>query len=469
MSEKYASDLPLPGGVEQYFDTLVTLLRRANDQPMNHEQLTETITEVCPNASKSTAIGMYISLISRMGLWSLKDDVFKLTSEGHVVLEKTDNDPTAARRLILESKIQSVAGYDSVFRSLEQGPVSFDVIDSQLKSQLKANWKSKNQTMFRLNWLRSLGYVIREKHEYALTEAGRAVLADGLISPAKPNPDKTDGGDESTSPQPPPPSPQQAEAISLADEIQKASLAGGDGTELEMITAKAFEFLGFSVQLISGSGNPDVIASALMGDDSYRVLVETKSRSKGTINQNDVNLDALAEHKIKAAADFVVVFGADFGGGNLEKWSSERGFRLLRVEELRQVLLAHADAAIPLDRLRELFVGGGSTDEGVLSALLADSESTSQLMSLCRQVYDAILEHQDEEATLSEALVVLHPRRCLFNSSDQVQYRVVAIGPLFALGRTESGSLHCRLSPRTLELRLDQIRNVIGSSRVEPE
>ena len=463
MANKYASDLPLPGGVEQYFDTLTTLLRRVNETPMKQEQLAETISEVCPNARKSTAIGMYISLISRMGFWSSKEDVFKPTPEGHALLEKADCDPSAAKLAILETKIRDVSGYDTVFGTLQKGPATFDVVDSELKTKLNVDWKSKNQTMFRLNWLRSLGYVVREGHDYKLTDAGNGVLANGLIPPTKPEPGGEDDGD-SGSPPPQHPSPLSTEAMAIADAIQKAAIAGGDGSELEVATAKAFEFLGFSVQLISGSGNPDIVATALMGENTYRVLVETKSRSSGTISQNDVNFNALTEHKLKASADYVVIFGADFGGGNLEKWAAEQTFRLLRAEELRQVLLAHAEAAIPLDRMRELFLGGGSTDEGTLSSLLADSESASQLMSLCRQVYDAILNHQDEEATLTEDSLYYILGGAHSIQAINVTTELLQSDLLCALGQTDSGSLFCRLSPKTLADRLQQIRNVIGNS-----
>jgi hypothetical protein len=101
MVTKYASELPLPGGVEQYYDTLVELLRRVGKQPMDQEQLAETVIDVCPNSSSSTAINQYISLISRMGFWSVKDDTVRLTPDGNSLLDKHDDDPSAAKRSVL--------------------------------------------------------------------------------------------------------------------------------------------------------------------------------------------------------------------------------------------------------------------------------------------------------------------------------------------------------------------------------
>lgn len=46
-----------------------------------------------------------------------------------------------------------------MFRFLSKGSRTFDDIDSALKTALQAKWKSKNQTGFRLSWLRSLGQI----------------------------------------------------------------------------------------------------------------------------------------------------------------------------------------------------------------------------------------------------------------------------------------------------------------------
>lgn len=464
METKYASDLPLPGGVEQYYDTLVELLRRVGKLPMDQEQLTAAVIDVCPNASKSTAINQYISLIGRMGLWSFKDKAFRLTPEGKALLDKADSDPAAARHAILEAKVRDVAGYDVLLKTFEQGSATFDRVDSTLKQALNVDWKSKNQTMFRLNWLRSLGYLAKNGHEYSLTPAGRSVVANGY--------DLSKDFDAATAAQkradPPELTPALvAKATALADAVEKAATSGGDGSDLEQTTANACEFLGFDVQLISGSGNPDVVATAPMGSSTYRVLVEAKSRSSGTVSQNDVNFNALNEHKAKANADFVLVIAADFSGGNLEKWACEHKVRLLRVEELRQILLAHAEAAIPLDRLRDVFVGGGSTDESMLSSVLADSELSSQLTMLCRQVFDAVLAHQSEEATLNEHSLFYILGGAHSIQSIQATTLLLQSGLIAALGRAEDGSLHCRLSRRTLAERLRQIQEVIGGSTDE--
>ena len=462
MAKKYASDLPLPGGVEQYFDTLILLLRHVRDDPCDHGALTNWIIETFPKATQATAINGYIGLVSRMGLWSTKDDRIRLTPKGSDILEKQEVDPATARRAVADLKLSEVDGYDVLLKLLASGSRTFDQLDAHLKQTLQVDWKSKNQTMFRVNWLRSLGYVEKNGREYALTAEGRQ-LADSLgpITPPSPQPP--------IEPQPPPVDQTDLvrTATEIADRIEKAATEGGDGSALEQATADAFAFLGFSTQVISGSGNPDVIASTAMGDASYRVLIETKSRASGVIHQNDVNFNALNEHKAKANADYMIVLGADFSGGNLEKWAQEAKARLLRAEELRQLLLAHAEAVLPLDSLRDLMEGGGSMDEAALSDILAESENTAQSMRLAREVYEAILKHQDQEGTLN-----VHSLFYILGGASSIQSiemtaNLLKSDLIGAIGASDEGSLYTRVAPRTLRDKLTQLNQMMGSEPVK--
>lgn len=456
MNDKYASDLPLPGGVEQYYDTLIALLRRVAEKPVTHDELVQVLIDVCPNASQSTAIAQYISLITRMGLWSSNNDRFRLTAEGTSLLEKADTDNLAAKEAVFEIKLRDVAGYDTLLKLLNQGSSGFDQLNTQLMAAIGANWKSRNQTNFRLSWLRSLGLVAKAGQQFSLTQWGSSIIAKHVITnagsiiktPVVPQTDRR-------------PSHVVRSAISITERLQQASMSGGDGSDFESAGKEAFEFLGFSVEMIGGTGNPDLILTAALGVSTFRVLVEMKSRGSGTITQNDVNFNALQEHKKKANAKLAVVVANDFSGGNLEKWAIEQNVRLLRVSELKEVLLAHAECAIPLDRLESLFQDAGSTDEGMLSSLIAESETSKDLMVLCRLVYDAVLKHQESEATLNEHSLYyilqgeysLHAIRA---TVEMLQSVLVA-----ALNRTQSGGLYCRLSPPAFALRINQISLVL--------
>ncbi|MHB1423872.1 MAG: restriction endonuclease [Gemmataceae bacterium] len=387
-ASKYASEYPLPGGVEQYFDTLVAMLRYIRDN------------NITP------------------------DDLFKL---------------------------------------LDEGAHNLDDIHEHLKEALDVDWKSKNQTTFRVNWLRSLGYVEKDGREYRLTDHGKSTFqqlngkAGTGVTVATSPPEKF--GEVASS-------PLTKRAIEIADWLDKVAVAGGDGKEFEEATEAALKFLGFETQLISGSGNPDVLATAAMGEKTYRLLIDSKSRASGTVQQNDVNFQVLEKQKQNASADHVVIVGAGFAGGNLEEFATKNHVRLLSTSEIRELLLAHAQSAFPLDVLRPLFQGGGPTDEGVLSEILTSAESKSEVMLLARKVFAAVKEFQDKAGAIhTDSLYYIlkceHSLPPIKLTVDFLKSDLIG-----ALGETERGSMYTRVSPKTLTNKLSQITRMMDLSEL---
>ncbi len=93
MTTKYASEYPLPGGVDQYFNSLVTLLKRVSEQ----QELVGFVFQEYPRTRGSTAVGQYLAHITRSGLWAIKDGKYRLTPDGSSLLEKVESDSDAAR------------------------------------------------------------------------------------------------------------------------------------------------------------------------------------------------------------------------------------------------------------------------------------------------------------------------------------------------------------------------------------
>ena len=77
-----------------------------------------------------------------------------------------------------------------------------------------------------------------------------------------------------------------------------------------------------------------------------------------------MNFQVLDKQKQNASSDHVVIVGAGFAGGQLEEFAAKNQVRLLSTSDLRELLLAHAESAFPLDVLRPLFQGGGRRTKG---------------------------------------------------------------------------------------------------------
>lgn len=455
---KYASEYPLPGGVEQYFDTLVALLRYIRDNNVTPDDLSKWMFDTFPNASGQIAVNGYIATINRLGLWLQQDDLIRLTPEGITVVTEAELDSAIARRMVIEIKHRDFMGYDVLFRLLDRGAQSLDNIHAHLKEALAVDWKSRNQTVFRVNWLRSLGYVEKDGKEYRLTDEGKATFH-ALNGKSRPNSEVLSPLQDRVSVIALAPLLRQASEI--ADRLDVLAVAGGDGKEFEEATEVAFKFLGFETKLISGSGNPDVLATAPMGDKTYRVLIDSKSRTSGVVQQNDVNFLVLEKQRQNASADYVVIVGCGFAGGQLEEFAARNNTRLLSTSDLRELLIAHAESAFSLDVLRPLFHGGGATDEGVLSEILTSAESKSEVMLVARKVFAAVKEFQDKAGAIhTDSLYYIlkceHSLPTIELTVDFLKSDLIG-----ALGDTERGSLYTRVLPATLTNKLSQITRMM--------
>lgn len=448
--DKYAGEFPLPGGVEQYYETLVAILSAVRDDKMTPEKMNAWIRQRFETVRGDVAIAGYLGTLQKQGFWGSENGVCVLSKTSLDILEASETDPGKARKQVLDMKRQAVEGYEHVLQYLKDGLRSLDEVDRSLQQAMGASWQSQNQTMFRLNWLRSLGYVRKEGRSYELTSDGKAAVGATVELPP-PVPSSPPVGDN----------PMLAEAKRLADKLEHLAVEG-NGDAFEQALGKAFCFLGFDAQVIGGSGNPDVLLDAPLGKISYRVLLDAKSRSGGTVMQNDVNFESLRVQKEKTAAVYTAVVGPDFSSGNLEQWSEQKGVRLIRAEEVERLLLAHAVCPIPLDTYVTFFKGGGTTDDGILASLLAESENTLQMIQAARSVYKAVLDHQDSDASVDENALYFILNRAY--SVDMVKAAVAFLQSdvIGAVGKTETGSLHTRLSPAALLHHLDRLKCMLG-------
>ena len=72
MPHKCASQYPLPGGMAQYVNFLITLLKRVTDAPPEQQESVDFVLQEYPRTRGSTAVGQYLAHITRSGLWTIK-------------------------------------------------------------------------------------------------------------------------------------------------------------------------------------------------------------------------------------------------------------------------------------------------------------------------------------------------------------------------------------------------------------
>ena len=136
-------------------------------------------------------------------------------------------------------------------------------------------------------------------------------------------------------------------------------------TEYEIVLTDAFRFLGFQAKTIGGKGDTDVLLTANIGKESYKVDVDGKTSKNEKISDAQINWLSLKDHKEKNNSNFVVVAGPGFAGGNLEKRAKEYDVSLLTTEELIKILEAHSKYPFTLLELKDLFAEAGYLTEQV--------------------------------------------------------------------------------------------------------
>lgn len=136
--DKFGSEYPLPGGVENYFETLVSLLRFVRDNDVTYEGLADWFGKSV-GATGPTAVSGYISSVGRLGLWAYQEDQIELTPVGITVVTSTESDLESARKLVVELKYKLIAGYDQLFNLLASGDHLTESLHASLQNALSVD------------------------------------------------------------------------------------------------------------------------------------------------------------------------------------------------------------------------------------------------------------------------------------------------------------------------------------------
>jgi hypothetical protein len=141
----------------------------------------------------------------------------------------------------------------------------------------------------------------------------------------------------------------------LIDELNKASYDSKNPRRLELALVEAFRFLGFHAEHIGNQrGNSDVLIYSLVGPRSIRAILDAKSSKKG-YGVVSIEGDAINRHKVRNAADAVVIVAREFSPGKVDRIASDNGFHLLKLTTLCELIERHAQQPLTLEDYRNLF------------------------------------------------------------------------------------------------------------------
>lgn len=162
---KFKGLWPLPGGARNYVSTLREILRKVYKDHPSEKELLSWLKEKYSLPGEEAPRSYFDYLERAWGL--LKKD----TDHRFIISQKArDFLNTGNNKVILDVLLNKIAGIDDIFEMLtEDGGLTRIEIHDNLKGKLGVDWRSINQTMFRLNWLLSLGYVEVKGRKYYLS------------------------------------------------------------------------------------------------------------------------------------------------------------------------------------------------------------------------------------------------------------------------------------------------------------
>ncbi len=135
------------------------------------------------------------------------------------------------------------------------------------------------------------------------------------------------------------------------------------GAPFERDVAAAFEALGFTAKRMGGEREPDVVATAPLGDRAYTVIVECKTVAKADDQVRNPVAQEAGRLRDLVGGDYAVLIGPDFPrAAELDGELQTHRVALWTSDDLVKLLRAHAVHAIRWSRLVPLFAPGRASD-----------------------------------------------------------------------------------------------------------
>lgn len=181
---------------------------------------------------------------------------------------------------------------------------------------------------------------------------------------------------------------------SIIEQLRKTQFKSDSPTDFEEVIKDTFNFLGFEGELIGGKGDTDVLLTANIGQESFKVNIDGKTSKSGKIIDRQIDWISLRDHKKKNKADFVVVVGPSFSGGNLEERANEYDISLIKTEDLIKLIEAHSKFPFTLIEIKDLFAGKGYS-KFPMDDLLTQNLSRRNLLEQFKVIIEEMQSLQD--------------------------------------------------------------------------
>lgn len=156
--------------------------------------------------------------------------------------------------------------------------------------------------------------------------------------------------------------------MKLCQELEEAQNTSDDYARFEIAITQAFGLLGFQSDRLSGPGKADVVAVAALGDESFSLVIDAKTKKEGATFSANSGYSQIKNHQEDNTADFALIIAPDFAGGNTVKFAEEQSICLMTTAQLIELLQAHQQSPLSLYYIKSLF----DSKQGLLNIKVED-------------------------------------------------------------------------------------------------
>ncbi|MEO1030477.1 MAG: restriction endonuclease, partial [Bacteroidota bacterium] len=162
LNNKSRSIWPLPGGINNYVETLISLLKRIDSKKSKREELINWFADNYDNVSSLKTAGGYLNVPKNMGLIDFDKGYCLLTETGKEYLKTQD----------LEFLYKTISANIMAFEEIHQlllsstEPKTDQELLEYVNENFEVDWSTLAQINFRLRWLINIQKVDKTEEGY---------------------------------------------------------------------------------------------------------------------------------------------------------------------------------------------------------------------------------------------------------------------------------------------------------------
>jgi hypothetical protein len=122
-------------------------------------------------------------------------------------------------------------------------------------------------------------------------------------------------------------------SLDICEELSQAQHDTQHPDRFEEAVRAAFVELGLDCERIGGSGEADVVAKALLGDEGYSLVVDAKTSQAG-MPRGGINYDPIKGHQEQHEAGYAIVVSPAFSQGHTILHAQKNAVGLLKTDDL---------------------------------------------------------------------------------------------------------------------------------------